>query len=66
MQQVTSGERKGVEMEDNGTPFTDEQWKKWYGHKSNKERFMEQEEFEAQEKADQDANQAMLDVIMTK
>lgn len=25
------------DIQTNGTPFTDEDWKKWYGHKSNKE-----------------------------
>lgn len=28
----------------NGTPFSDEAWKAWFGHKSNKERFIEAEE----------------------
>lgn len=32
------------EKQDNGTPFTDEQWQNWYGHKSNKELFIEREE----------------------
>lgn len=31
-------------LTNNGTPFTDEDWKKWYRHKSNKERFIEEEE----------------------
>ena len=30
----------------NGTPYSDEDWKKWYGHKSNKERTIEREEYE--------------------
>jgi hypothetical protein len=51
-------------MNNNGTPFTDEQWKAWYGHKSNKERFMEQQEFEAQERADREADDYLLEIIM--
>ncbi len=31
-------------METNGTPYTDEQWQKWYAHKSNKEIWIEQQE----------------------
>lgn len=33
-------------MKGNGTSFFDESWKKWYGHKSNKERMMDREERE--------------------
>lgn len=29
---------------DNGTPYTEEQWKKWYAHKSNKEQWIEDQE----------------------
>ncbi len=36
-------------METNGTPFTDEDWKMWYGHKSNKERFIEEEEIDREQ-----------------
>lgn len=36
----------------NGTPFSDEAWKKWYSHKSNKEAWIE--EYEAQLNADID------------
>ena len=28
----------------NGTPFSDEAWKRWYSHKSNKERALEAEQ----------------------
>ncbi len=28
----------------NGTPYSDEVWKRWYGHKSNKERWIELQE----------------------
>lgn len=28
----------------NGTPYSDEQWKAWYSHKSNKEAWIEAEE----------------------
>lgn len=28
----------------NGTPYSDEQWKNWYAHNSNKELFIEKEE----------------------
>ena len=51
-------------MENNGTPFTDDLWSKWYGHKSNKEKTIEQEEFEAQEKADREADDYLLEIIM--
>lgn len=32
------------ELKSNGTPFTDEQWKSWYAHKSNKEIVIEADE----------------------
>lgn len=31
-------------MTNNGTPFSDKSWKAWYGHKSNKERWIENNE----------------------
>jgi len=31
-------------MTNNGTPFSDEDWKKWYAHKSNKEVWIEEQE----------------------
>ena len=43
----------------NNTPYTDEQWKKWYAHKSNKEAFIEQEERDL-ETAIYDAEEAQI------
>lgn len=31
-------------MESNGTPYTDEQWKRWQNHKSNKDMWIEAQE----------------------
>ncbi len=33
-------------MNKNGTPYTDEQWKAWLNHKSNKEIWIEEQERE--------------------
>lgn len=33
-----------IKKYENGTPYSDEMWQKWYGYKSNKERFLETNE----------------------
>jgi len=42
-----------MNMKDNGTPYTDEQWKAWYANESSSERFERE-----QAKAEQDAHES--------
>ena len=44
----------------NGTPFSDEEWKMWYGHTSNKEKWIAE-----QEEIDQEQHEYDLDVAKT-
>lgn len=39
-------ELKKKVMHANGTPYSDENWKAWYAHRSNKEAFLERLETE--------------------
>ena len=52
-----------TKLTNNGTPFTDEQWKQWYGHTSNKERWIAEQD--ALEEIDQEQHEYELDVEKT-